>query len=180
MSQLAVIRHSKAQANEDGILMGAKFDSPLSPNGIELARQKGQALKAEGFAPDHIFCSQLQRAIQTAEIIKKELELGLEITQLPGLNERDFGEHDGKPYDSVLKAFEQYGNNPPTIEPVQPFVDRVLSALEEIKQASGTILVVTHSNPEMVLQAALLKQVPIEKFWELGDPPYCEGFETEV
>jgi len=177
MPSLTVIRHSLALANEQGILMGAKLDSPLSKKGIEVARAKGAALKAEGFLPDKVYTSKLARAKQTAEIILEELGAEVMIAELAALNERDFGEHDGKPYQSVLTAFDTYGDNPPTIEPVEHFVRRVVSAFEEIKSnTTGTTLVVTHSNPVMVMQRAIFDPESLRKFWELGDPAYCEGF----
>lgn len=181
MPTLLFVRHSKALANEQGILMGAKLDSPLSSKGILLAKEKAQLLRKQGFAPAKVYTSRLKRAIQTAQIFVEELGVDVEIAQLTELNERDFGIHDGKPYESVLAAFAKYGDNPPTIEPVTAFIDRVLKALEQIKhEASGPTLIVTHSNPLMVLQTALLYPQWLQRFWELGDPEYCEGFSYEL
>lgn len=180
MARLMVIRHSLAKANEQGILMGAKLDSPLSDNGRDVARKKGEALKAEGFVPDKVYTSKLARAKQTAEIILATINVSVPIVELPSLNERDFGMYDGKPYKFVLDAFEKEGDNPETIEPVEAFVGRVLEGYEQIKRkTTGTTLVVTHSNPEMVIQTAALNPDNVQKFWELGDPAYCEGFTVE-
>lgn len=180
MASILVIRHSLALANEQGILMGAKFDSPLSDKGRLVARQKGERLRAEGFKPDKVYTSQLTRAKQTAEIITEQLGVHVTATALGALNERDFGAHDGKPYKSVLDAFEKYGQDPPTIETVTSFVSRVAGAWEQIKrETTGTTLVVTHSNPEMVMQTLTFNPADVMKFWELGDPAYCEGFVYE-
>jgi broad specificity phosphatase PhoE len=180
MPSITVIRHSLAIANEQGILMGAKLNSPLSEKGINVARAKGQTLKSKGFMPDKIFTSKLLRAKQTVKIIIQELGASVEIVELETLNERDFGEHDGKPYKFVLDAFDKYGENPPTIERVDHFVKRVVEALEQIKnETTGTTLVVSHSNPVMVMQMALFNPKKLSVFWELGDPAYCEGFEWQ-
>ena len=177
MPSITVIRHSLAQANEQGVLMGAKLNSPLSEKGIELAKSKGMAFKNEGFAPDRVYTSQLLRAKQTADTILDTLGLTPPLVELADLNERDFGIHDGQPYKSVLDAFEKYGDNPPTIETVSAFVARVSQAWEQIKnETDGVTLVVTHSNPEMVLQCLAFYPDRVERFWELGDPAYCEGF----
>ena len=157
MSELAVIRHSLAKANEDGILMGAKLNSPLSNNGIGLAQQKGESLKARGFRPNKVITSNLDRAEQTAAIILEVLGLSLEIIKMPELNERDFGIHDGKPYASVIEAFDKIKT-----------------------EMTGTTLVVTHSNPVLVMQAAVFDPEKINKFWQLGDPHHCDGFTLEV
>jgi broad specificity phosphatase PhoE len=160
--------------------MGAKLDSPLSEKGIELAKQKGIALRAEGFRPNRVYTSSLLRAKQTARIILDEIGVDARVIELSDLNERDFGKHEGKPYKSVLDAFEKEGANPATVETVDIFVQRVLRAFEHIKdETTGTTLIVTHSNPEMVLQTAIENPDNILKFWELGDPHYCEGFAYE-
>lgn len=177
MPQILVIRHSLAQANEEGILMGAKFDSPLSEKGREVAAQKGRTLLAEGFMPDRVFTSELTRAKQTADIIIQELGITLKTEAMPGFNERDFGVHDGKPYLSVLAAFETYGDNPPTVEPATTFVARVMEAFQFVQaETTGVTLIVTHSNPEMVMQTAVYNPDATQEFWKLGDPAYCEGF----
>lgn len=178
MKRIVIVRHSKAIANEQGILMGGKLDSPLSENGIKLARDKGRALKAAGFNPDKVITSALMRAQQTAEIILDELGVDLPIETLAELNERDFGQYDNRPYKYVLEAFDTYEGDPPTVEPVDDFVARVLKGFETVKQKAGKVtLVVTHSNPEMVMQTAVQNPEKVATFWELGDPPYCEGFE---
>jgi probable phosphoglycerate mutase len=169
-----------AEANEQGILMGSKLDSPLSEKGIELAKAKGDSLAGGKFTPDRVYTSQLLRARQTAETILDILGLTPSLIELSNLNERDFGIHDGQPYKSVLAAFEKYGENPPTIEPVNNFVNRVSQAWEQIKnETTATTMVVTHSNPEMVLQCLAFYPETVERFWELGDPSYCEGFVYE-
>ena len=181
MPRLTVIRHSLAKANEQGILMGATLDSPLSEKGISVAAQKGKALRAEGFTPDKVFTSKLTRARQTAEIILTTLGLSIPIIELESLNERDFGKYDGQPYKYVIEAFEKEGDNPETIEPVDAFVNRVSAAYEQIKkETTGTTLVVTHSNPEMLMQTLALDPDNLDKFWELGDPAHCEGFSIEL
>lgn len=177
MATLMVIRHSIATANEQGLLMGSKLDSPLSEKGIALAKECGQQLKAQLFLPDRIYTSSLARAKQTAGIILDELGMTKEIIELTSLNERDFGEHDGKPYTFVLEAFEKYGDNPPTVEPVKPFIARVLGGLNQIREeTTGNALVITHSNPVMVMQAALFSPNMLDQFWKLDDPAYCQGF----
>jgi broad specificity phosphatase PhoE len=181
MAKILIIRHSIAQANAEGIMMGSRVDSPLADTGIAIAKARGAAFREQGFKPDKVYCSTLSRAKQTAEIILQELDRNVPITQLAALNERDFGQYSGKPYRFALDAFEEYGADPPTVEPVDAFVKRVTDVFEHIKnEAVGTTLVVTHSNTEMVMRALVFRPAMVQKFWELGDPPYCEGFELTV
>jgi len=176
MAKLVVLRHSRAVANEQHILMGRKLDSPLSEGGIALAHKKGKALRAQSFKPDKVYTSQLRRAVQTAQILLAEIGSDTEIIQLADLNERDFGQYDGRPYAAVLNAFATFGDNPPTIEPVTAFITRVSRVLARLKRSTGTTLVITHSNPAMVMQAALFHPKKLQRFWDIGDPQYCEGF----
>lgn len=180
MPTILVLRHSLALANEQRILMGATLDSPLSEKGRELARQKGRFLRAEGFMPDRVYTSQLRRAKETVEIILAELDATPDVIELEGLNERDFGPYDGKPYEFVLDAVARYGNNPPGTEHTDAVLERVLLGLEQIRQeTNGVTLVVTHSSPAMVMHEALLNPENLSRYWEMGDPPYCEGFVYE-
>lgn len=179
MPEMLVLRHAKAKANEQGILMGSslKMNSDLSKAGVSMAHAKGVKLRKASFRPDRVYYSELARAKQTAEIILQELGIAIDITPLAALNERDFGKYDGKPYKFVLEAFDKYPVDPPTVEPVNKFIARVLDGFNRIKSAaSGTTLVVTHSNPVMVMQTAAFNPDMLERFWELGDPEYCEGF----
>ena len=178
MPVIRVIRHSKAIANEQGILMGRslKMNSNLSEEGIDIAHQKGRQLKASSFKPDKVYCSRLNRSIQTAEIILLELGLSLDLIKLADLDERDFGEYEGRPYKFVLEAFANYESDPPTVEPAKDLIVRVLKAFEHIKTEATNALVISHSSPVMVMQAAIFYPDKLDKFWELGGPKYCEGF----
>lgn len=183
MPSLTVLRHSLAAANEQGILMGAsrQVDSPLSEKGIALAKAKGASLKAAGFRPDKVFTSQLARARQTAEIILDELGSDADIIELPELNERSFGQYEGKPYAAVFEAFDKYGDNPPTIETAAAVRERVSAALARIKQeTTGQTLVISHSSPVMALEAMLLHPEMLAQYWDREDPAYCEGFVYEL
>ena len=79
MPTLTVIRHSLTIANERGLLMGSRLNSPLSEKGKELAQIKALSLKKDGFVPAKVYTSRLLRTKQTAEIILEELGLDIEI-----------------------------------------------------------------------------------------------------
>lgn len=183
MPTILVLRHSIAVANEEHIMAGASLDSPLSENGRRLAIQKGRGLKLQGFLPDAIYTSPLRRTIDTARIIVAELaQTGLPATsqRLSGLNERSFGDYEGTTYQETIAAFERLGNNPPSVEPTDAVVRRVIETFEAIKRkTNGTTLVVTHSAPIMILQAYLFRPDMLDHFWDIGDPANCEGFTYE-
>jgi len=177
MPSLTVIRHSLTIANEQGLLMGSRLNSPLSKKGVELARAKAISLKADGFIPERVYTSKLLRTQQTANIILEELGLKVEIIELEGLNERDFGIYDGKPIQELLDGFDEHGSNPPTVETVEHFVTRVVACLEQIKGESNTsTLIVTHNNTTNAMKAALFDPKNLLRYWETNDAEYCEGF----
>lgn len=177
MPILTVIRHSLTLANEQGLLMGSRLNSPLSQKGIELARAKAISLKADGFIPERVYTSKLVRTRQTANTILEEQGINIEIIELEGLNERDFGKYDGRPIQELLDGFDKHGPNPPTVETVEHFVARIVACLEQIKQESNkSTLVVTHNNSLNVMKAALFNPKILQTYWETDNPEYCEGF----
>ncbi|MBL8122048.1 histidine phosphatase family protein [Candidatus Saccharibacteria bacterium] len=176
MPKIVVIRHSIAIANEQKVIAGATLDSPLSEAGRALAVQKGKRLAVESFRPAAIFSSPMQRTIQTAQIILDELSLDLPVQPLPGLNERSFGDYEGTSYEETIAAFDRYGDNPPSVEPVEVVIRRIIQTFEDIKrETTGTTLIVTHSAPVMILQAYLFRPDMLSHYWHIGDPANCEG-----
>jgi probable phosphoglycerate mutase len=91
-TQIIFVRHGTTEWMEQGILHG-RLDSPLSALGINEAREAARKLKGQAFTA--LYSSPAGRAFQTAQIIGGELKLKPRI--LPGLAERDFGRHEGKP-----------------------------------------------------------------------------------
>jgi broad specificity phosphatase PhoE len=161
--------------------MGSRLNSPLSEKGVELARAKALALKTDGYIPEKVYVSQLLRTRQTAETILDTLGLDIEIVELEGLNERDFGDYDGLPLQELLDGFEKHGPNPPTVETVEHFVERVVKTLEQIKHEPGSlILVVTHSNTLNVMKSALFNPKTLYTYWETDTPDYCEGLTYSI
>ena len=76
-------------------------DSALTNHGILQAERLGQHFARCGFKFTKIFSSNLQRAYKTAEAIRvaqNQADDNLTVTQLPLLQEQDFGWYEGKPF----------------------------------------------------------------------------------
>jgi probable phosphoglycerate mutase len=73
-TELIVVRHGETAWNADKRMQG-HLDVPLSAIGEEQARAAGARLNGERI--DKIYCSDLQRARQTAEIIRSTREIEL-------------------------------------------------------------------------------------------------------
>ncbi len=85
-----VIRHGETDWNTKHWLQGTT-DIPLNQNGIEVAKITAEALKEVPF--DVIFSSPLKRALQTAEILRRDRQIPLIVDER--LREISFGSYEG-------------------------------------------------------------------------------------
>lgn len=98
-----LIRHGETQWNSIRKLQG-QTDIPLNEYGIELAELTAEGLKDIKF--DYVFSSPLIRAIQTAEIIKRNDNLKIETDER--IKEIHFGECEGV----QIPGYAEKGVNP--------------------------------------------------------------------
>ncbi len=130
-AKLILVRHGQSIYNQKNLFTGWS-DVPLTPQGIEEARNVGKILKAHNLYPDICFTSWLKRAIHTTNIALAEL--GWEhIDQLRSyrLNERHYGVWQGKNKDEVKREYGEemflavrrgYATRPPLLDPNDPRV----------------------------------------------------------
>lgn len=85
-----LFRHGETEANATEIVQG-HLNSDLTENGKEKALQRAQDIVGVEFA--HIFSSDLLRTKQTADILKQEREVQVQMTEL--LRERYYGKFEG-------------------------------------------------------------------------------------
>jgi probable phosphoglycerate mutase len=141
--RVVIIRHGESTWNAEERLQG-QLDPPLSDRGREQAAALRDAVDLSGFAPDHVLCSDLSRARETAEI------LGLEPHADPRWREIDIGEWGGRPAAEVdaevggLTNWRGGDRVAPDGEPWEAFAVRVGAALDELAAAGGSWLVVSH------------------------------------
>lgn len=86
--ELTFLRHGESLGNAEGRLQG-QTDFPLTARGREQAAALASRWKAEGRRFDHVVCSPLLRARQTAAPIAEALELTVEFNH--AWMERSFG-----------------------------------------------------------------------------------------
>ena len=137
-----LIRHGETALNVARILQPA--DTPLSARGIAQAQALARRLAGMGVAA--ILASDLPRARHTAEIINAATGAPIELTAL--LQERNFGDWRGQPYDVLPPDRLQMADAPPGGESGAAFADRVARAFALVVQrAAGTrggLAVVSH------------------------------------
>lgn len=90
--RLFLIRHGETVDNVAGLYAGTR-DSSLTAHGVVQARRLASHLATVPVT--HLFSSNLQRAVQTAEFICDAQKDVLDVVQLPSLREKDFGPREG-------------------------------------------------------------------------------------
>src|SRR5258708_3372732 len=106
-----IVRHGETTENADNTVRGWEPVS-LNEKGIEEAHKAGKELKEKGV--DTIVSSDLQRAKETADILKEET--GAKVQFDPRLRTWHVGEHAGKPCETsnpVLKKYAQINRDKP-------------------------------------------------------------------
>lgn len=103
MTTLIVARHGNTfDSGQTPTRVGARTDLPLSSSGRVQAQALGHWLKQSGLYPHAVYCSQLQRTKQTAEIALAEAGYKEPVFPLAIFNEVDYGPDENKPEAEVI------------------------------------------------------------------------------
>ncbi len=152
--RLLLIRHGETALNAARILQPP--DTPLSERGLAQAAALGNRLRAEPI--DAIWSSDLPRAWQTAAA----LAAGRPIRPEPLLQERNFGDWRGRPYDSLPFDPLATAEAPPGGESGDAFDARIArawaAAVAAAAELPGTLALVTHG---LVIRRLLEAVVPL-------------------
>jgi len=169
MIRLLLVRHGLTQWNEEKRYLG-NTDIPLNKIGKQQAIALAHALREEHF--NQIYSSTLQRALETAEVIKANREISLILD--PRLRELNFGVFEGLTfteaktrYPDILSTWlDNYDQPPDKGEPFSSLTERVDSFLDDLKMitAPQTILIVSHGGCIREIIRLLLK-LPRERYW---------------
>ena len=180
MARLVLLRHGESQWNLENRFTGW-VDVPLSPRGVEEAKNAGDKLK--GFTFDRAFTSVLSRANETLRFVLEVIgQTAIPIEKDKALNERMYGELQGlnkaetatKYGDAQVKIWRRsYDVRPPGGESLKDTAERVLPYYDtKIKPCvlkGETILIAAHGNSlrALVMQ---LEQLSKEQVLELNIP----------
>jgi broad specificity phosphatase PhoE len=100
VTKLYLVRHGQSAGNAEG-RFGGHSPTPLSELGLQQAEMTAQALARENI--NHIYTSDLYRAVQTAEPLAKLLNLP--IIKTSAFRERNVGVLEGKTFDESKAEF---------------------------------------------------------------------------
>jgi 2,3-bisphosphoglycerate-dependent phosphoglycerate mutase len=180
MARLVLLRHGESQWNLENRFTGW-VDVPLSPRGVEEAKNAGDKLK--GFTFDRAFTSVLSRANETLRFVLEAIgQMAIPIEKDKALNERMYGELQGlnkaetatKYGDAQVKIWRRsYDVRPPGGESLKDTAERVLpyydTRIKPCVLKGETILIAAHGNSlrALVMQ---LEQLSKEQVLELNIP----------
>lgn len=180
MARLVLLRHGESQWNLENRFTGW-VDVPLSPRGVEEAKNAGDKLK--GFTFDRAFTSVLSRANETLRFVLEVIgQTAIPVEKDKALNERMYGELQGlnkaetamKYGDAQVKIWRRsYDVRPPGGESLKDTAERVLpyydSRIKPCVLKGETILIAAHGNSlrALVMQ---LEQLSKEQVLELNIP----------
>ncbi len=180
MARLILLRHGESQWNLENRFTGW-VDVPLSPRGIQEAKDAGEKLRT--FTFDRAFTSVLARANETLRLALEAIgQIGIPVEKDKALNERMYGELQGLNKDETAKKYgdaqvkiwrRSYDVRPPGGESLKDTAERVLPYYEgTIKPhllKGDTILVAAHGNSLRALIMEL-EQLSREQVLELNIP----------
>ena len=170
------MRHGQADNNVNRILVGRHLESHLTTEGRLQVKDTAQLLK--NMSISKIYSSPVTRAIETTQIVGKELGLDYEIDDR--LYEIDLGKLAGTNYDEVLN---KYGNlflsfymgddSVLTDHGVESFISvksRIKDLLDQVmaKYSNHNVLLVTHLDPIKAAISYILDLKPESLFkWHM-------------
>lgn len=138
------MRHGQTADNKDHLISGQR-DTPLDAKGRNQAFEAGKTLKNIGIKK--IISSNLSRAEETAELIRKELDVPVQIVK--ELAERNWGAIDGKPTKDYKTRWD-WNYEPQEGESFSVFRERVQNAFLEVITEDG-VLIIAHGGTYRVL-----------------------------
>jgi len=146
VTTILLARHGETEWNRRELFQG-HADPPLNDRGRRQALELAESLDGEPL--DAVYASDLRRASETAEVVGRELGLGVELDA--GLREIDVGSWQGL-------TREEIGDRPWDGETYDHHRERVLGALHriEVRHPGGRVLVVSHGGSLRRVQEELL------------------------
>lgn len=165
--KIFIIRHGEAKGND--------LDCPLTSEGIkQVENMVVSLLQTEEIKECKIMSSEYQRAVETAEIFAKHLDMDLNFCKDWRLNEinvgsikENFKEELKKRFECVNSKFEGEGG-----ESIHQVMERTHQVIRDIinENDKNNYILVTHRITAVLLLHYFDKQFGFDKAWELTSP----------
>lgn len=101
-----IVRHGQTNWNLKGVLHGGSANTKLNETGKKQAEELAATLKDIRF--DEIISSDLDRAVETAEVIAKERDIAIKTSKL--LREKSYGSYELRDRKEVRKELQELFN----------------------------------------------------------------------
>ncbi|MBU2566449.1 histidine phosphatase family protein [Patescibacteria group bacterium] len=161
--KITYLVHGTTTDNEKEISSGW-YDVELSELGIKQSKELKNQIKEKHF--DVVFCSDLKRAVNSAELTFGKT---VEIVQDERLRECNYGTYNAKPSEMVEPMQEQNISKPfPEGESYEDVKSRIDSFLQDLKKDYNNkhIAIVAHKAPQLALDVLLKGKTWEEAFAE--------------
>ncbi len=157
---IALVRHGQTEYNAKKLIQG-RIDNPLNKTGKKQANDLALQLLEKNVMFDRIISSPLSRALETAFIISRKLNIDYPIYVVPHLLERDFNELDGVSVDIGTSLLRNKNYDHPGYETDKKLISRVVNAVLVLSNdfSNQTVLAVAHSH---VIKALLVYTDPVK------------------
>jgi len=152
MKTVFFVRHGESEANAQGLSAGSEFDTPLTDAGRAQAQKTGQKLNGRGI--ELIISSTMGRALETAEIIAREIGYDPKRIETNSLFvERGMGIYSKGLDEDYLKAAQSGQPLHESVETAEDMHQRISEGLAWLdKKNEQTILIVSHGGVSRVLR----------------------------
>ena len=173
MTRIILVRHGQTEWNRVERFRG-RADVPLNEAGLAQAEAMGRRIASE-WRPSAIYSSPLSRAVKTAEIVARHINLPLLIHH--GMIDIDYGQWEGLAPDEVRERWpemiDDWYNKPasariPGGETLEQLRSRALAAIDEMatRHKDQTIVVVGHTVINRIILLGVLG-LGNDRFWRL-------------
>jgi alpha-ribazole phosphatase len=173
-----MVRHGAVQSPADPKRFIGQLDLPLNAEGLRQAEQLAEALLDTSLSA--VFCSDLERSSDTAQIIAKPHQVSC--VPRRDLREISLGRWEGMSFDEVRSVypdeFHARGRDivhyrPPEAESFLDCSFRVIPAFQEILNSTlGNILIVGHAGVNRIILSRALRR-PLEDLFEIDQDYGC-------
>jgi|SRR3989338_6580926 len=169
--KIILVRHGQTDANKNGILQGQEVDISLNETGIQQVEKSAFILAGKSI--NSIISSPLKRALQTAEIISRNLSKNIELDDR--LKEFSYGSLAGKTWmeieqetgDGAMREKDQnliFNYHPYGGESIEDVKTRVIAFMKDVqtRYLNKSILITTHGGIIDVVHMLLPQKEKVE------------------
>lgn len=169
--KLTLIRHGRTAWNEKGWVQG-QADPPLNAKGKQQARELAEQMSEKISHYDAIFSSPMQRAFETAEIVRGSAEVSIDMDKR--LVSRKLGKFSGMTLEAIEQEYPELYDlwikgspefTPPGGESTAEVIKRTMDFLKDLKsrrQENDIILIVTHRESIGIIHFIIQGQMMVD------------------